>query len=368
MSTLLVVLLVILPFCTDCIVFPRQDEGPLIAVMDFKGSKMDIFDPSGGVNATVIEEINLEDGDRGACGIEFNYRGDVIYWTDLHAMKVYSLKADGIDQEQKIIFEGDLGSPQGLAYDWIHNNLYVSDLGLNKIMVINPETGAWKTILYVHDVIDLEVDPTTGWLYWISGWEDTAVLMKSTLDGQNQAVISSDVERPMSLSLDYDEQRLYWTETYPVNMIKSIRVDGEDPKIVHQADSRYQFSPMYITVTRDDIYWTQGSTHRVLGRSKNTDQQPTRYKNLETRGGRIILDKPFSGILAIDPRKQTESPSLCGDYNGGCSHFCLPTLIQSTPPYNCACPDGMNLMDDNSTCSTEVTKNPKSNWLDSFFS
>ncbi|XP_050402980.2 low-density lipoprotein receptor-related protein 6 [Patella vulgata] len=368
MSTLFIILWMLLPFYTESIVFPGQDEGPLIAVTDFKASKMDIFDPSGGVNATVIEEINLEYGQAGACGIEFNYRRNMIYWTDVYDKKVYSLNSGGGDQEQNIILEGELSSPQGLAYDWIHNNLYVSDLGLNKILVIKPETGARKTLLYVYAVADLELDPRTGWLYWIAGWEDTAMLMKSTLDGQNQVVISSDLDRPMSLSLDYDEQKLYWTEIYPVNLIKSIRVDGEGQTIVHQPSSSYHFSPMYITVTMDYIYWTQGSTHRVLGRSKNNGGQPTRYKNLESRGGRNIQEKPFSGILAIDPRKQRESPSLCGDNNGGCSHFCLPSLIQSVTSYKCACPDGMNLMDDNSTCSAEVTQKPKSNWFDTLFS
>ncbi|KAK6194482.1 hypothetical protein SNE40_000109 [Patella caerulea] len=267
---------------------------------------------------------------------------------------VYSLKADGFDQEQKVILKGDLGSPEGLAYDWIHNNLYVSDWNLHKILVIDPETGARKTLLTdVHRVRDIEVDPRTGWLYWISGWEDTAVLMKSTLDGQNQAVISSDLEVPMSLSLDYDEQRLYWTEVYRVNLIKSIRVDGEDVTIVHRPGRHYDFTPKYITVSRDFIYWTQ-SLYRVLGREKTNSREITRYRNLEKYGRWNIQKNRFMGILAIDPRKQTESPSLCGDNNGGCSHFCLPTLEQYTPPYNCVCPDGMNLMDDNKTCSDEA--------------
>ncbi|KAK6181258.1 hypothetical protein SNE40_009150 [Patella caerulea] len=356
MSTLHSLLLVILPFYTESLIFPRQDEGPLIAVLDFKATRMDIFDPSEGGNATVIEAINLKGGrGGGSTGIDFNYRGKMIFWTDLYTRDVYSLKADGGDQEQKVILEGGLGSPEGLAYDWIHNNLYVSDWELHKVFVINPATGARKTLLIdVHHVRDIEVDPRTGWLYWISGWEDTALLMKSTLDGQNQVVISSDIERPISLSLDYDEQKLYWTETYTVNLIKSISVNGEDLTIVHRPGRHYEFSPKGITVSRDYFYWIQALTFRVLGREKNNSREITRYRNLEKYGRWDIQKNIFMGILAIDPRKQAESPSLCGDNNGGCSHFCLPSLIQSIPPYNCACPDGMNLMDDNTTCSDEI--------------
>ncbi|XP_055958360.1 low-density lipoprotein receptor-related protein 4-like [Patella vulgata] len=349
MATLVIILWTILPLYTECILFPGQDEGPLIAVLDILATKMDIFDPSGGVNATIIEEINLENGQAGgSCGIDFNYRGNMIYWTDVYAKKVYSLKAG--DEEQEVILEGGLGSPEGLAYDWIHNNLYVSDWELHKIMVINPETGVRKTLLTdVHRVRDLEVDPRTGWLYWISGWDETALLMKSTLDGQNQVVISSDLRRPMSLSLDYDELKLYWTEIYPVNSIKSIRVDGEGQTIVHQLGSHFWFSPKYITVTKDYIYWTQGITFTVFGRAKNNSGEVILYRNLLKYGRWDLQKNKFMGILAIDPRKQTIS--VCGDNNGGCSHFCLPTLILSVPPYNCACPDGMDLMNDNSTCS-----------------
>ncbi|XP_050389950.2 low-density lipoprotein receptor-related protein 4 isoform X2 [Patella vulgata] len=316
---------------------------------------MDIFDPSDGADATAIERINLMGGRGGAsCSIDFNYRGNMIYWTDIFINKVYSLKADGGDQEQKVILEDDLASPEGLAYDWIHNNLYVSDWRLHKILVINPETGARKTLLTdVHEVRDVEVDPKTGWLYWIAGWDETAVLMKSTLDGQNQVVISSDLDRPKSLSLDYDEQKLYWTEVYPVKLIKSIGVDGENLTTVHRTGAGRRAPPQFMTVSRDYIYWNQA--HQSIRRAeKQQVTEITRYGKLEEHGDYGITTNLFMGILAIDPRKQTESPSLCGDNNGGCSHFCLPTLMQSIPPYNCACPDGMNLMNDNSTCADET--------------
>ncbi|XP_050389960.2 low-density lipoprotein receptor-related protein 4-like [Patella vulgata] len=317
---------------------------------------MDIFDPSDGANATAIERINLMGGWGGAsCSIDFNYRGNMIYWADYYVSKVYSLKADGGDQEQKVILGDGLDFPEGLAYDWIHNNLYVSDFRQHEIMVINPETGAKKTLITdVPDVRDVEVDPKTGWLYWICGWEETAVLMKSALDGQNQVVISSDLDRPRSLSLDYDEQKLYWTELPPFNSIKSISVDGENLTTVYQTvTGRLSTPPKYLTISRDYIYWNQG--HESIRRAdKQQITENTRYRKLEEHDANGKTTNLFMGILAIDPRKQTESPSLCGDNNGGCSHFCLPTLMQSIPPYNCACPDGMNLMNDNSTCSDET--------------
>ncbi|XP_050391617.1 low-density lipoprotein receptor 2 isoform X2 [Patella vulgata] len=310
---------------------------------------MEIFDPSVGVNATFMERINLLGG-RLSYSMDFNYRGNRIYWTDRSTKKVYSLKADGSDLDQKVILEGDLAPAIGLAYDWIHNNLYVCDT-LNQILVVNPDTGARKTLLTdLHEISDVEVDPTTGWLYWIAGWGANALLMKSTLDGKNQVVISSDLDRPVSLSLDYDEQTLYWTEVSLVNRIKSIRVDGQNMTTIHRTlAGRLSSQLNYLTVSRDYIYWNQG-LESIRRANKHQVTEITRYRDLESDN----IPTLFMGILAIDPRKQPESPSLCGDNNGGCSHFCLTALIQSTQPYNCACPDGMNLMDDNSTCSDET--------------
>ncbi|KAK6194553.1 hypothetical protein SNE40_000170 [Patella caerulea] len=355
MSTLFIFLWMILPFCTESLVFPRQDESPLIAVLGFDRF-MNIFDPSDGPNATVLERINLMGGDWGgaSCSIDFNYRDNVIYWSDYYESKVYSLKVNGGDYEQRVILEDGLDFPEGLAYDWIHNNLYISDFRRHEILVVNPDTGDKRTLITgVPDIRDVEVDPRTGWLYWISGWEDTAVLMKSTLDGQNQVVISSDLAMPKTLSLDYDEQRLYWTEMSPLNIIKSIGVDGEGLTTVYQTVSgRLSTPPKYLTISREYLYWNQG--HETIRRAdKHQVTEITRYRNVEERDARGKPTNMFMGILAIDPRKQMESENFCGNNNGGCSHFCLPTLIQSTPPYNCACPDGMNLMDDNYSCFDE---------------
>ncbi|KAK6194555.1 hypothetical protein SNE40_000172 [Patella caerulea] len=355
MTSLFAILWMFLPFCTESLVFPRQDESPLIAVLDFD-LRLEIFDPSDGADATFMERINVTGGRGGTSGImDFNYKRNRIYWTDLGVSKVYSLKADGGDLDQKVILEGDLGAPEGLAYDWIHNNLYVCDFRKHKIMVINPDTGAKKTLLPdVYEARDVEVDPKNGWLYWIAGWDESARLMKSSLDGQNQVLLTSDLDRPLSLSLDYDEQRLYWTELPLINSIRSIGVDGGNLTTVRRVGGGWRASPpKYITVSRNYIYWNQG--HDTIRRAeKDRASRSIRYRNLETRGSYGRTENLFMGILAIDPRKQIESPSLCGDNNGGCSHFCLPTLIQSTSPYNCACPDGMNLMDDNKTCSDEA--------------
>lgn len=44
----------------------------------------------------------------------------------------------------------------------------------------------------------------------------------------------------------------------------------------------------------------------------------------------------------------TEVASLCSVKNGGCSHLCLLSPVK--PYYQCACPTGVQLLEDNKTC------------------
>ncbi|XP_050398016.1 low-density lipoprotein receptor-related protein 4 [Patella vulgata] len=350
MKTSLYVVLVLLPVYTRSIVFPTQGEDPLIAVLD-KDKKVSFINPAGGNNTPVLETIALMSSGRGASSaIDFNYNGKLIYWTDIAAHKVYSVKVDGGDEEQKVVLEGDLDKPEGLAYDWIHNHLYISDRMNDNILVINPDTGARKTLLsHVGYPRDIEVDPRTGWLYLIAGDEESAKLMRTTLDGRYHELITRELDYPIRLALDYDEQRLYWTEG-TFNMIKSIGVNGENLTTVYTPYSTWDFTPVDITISGDYLYWVQ-NMRKLLRIPKHGGSEVTRYENLEQYGRWHIRQHSLMGICAIDPRKQADSPNVCGTNNGGCSHFCLPSLLSSNRSPTCTCPDGLTLTADKATCS-----------------
>ncbi|XP_050388737.1 low-density lipoprotein receptor 2 [Patella vulgata] len=345
------VLLLFLPCFVHSLEFPEPGEGPLIAVLEFE-KRLKTFDPSEGSNASVSNIRFLPGTRRGgaASAIEFNYKQKLIYWTDLFERKVFSINGDGERLVQTTVLQGGMKSPEGLAYDWIHDNLYVSDWQLHKILVVNPQTGAKKTLLTnVSEVRDIEVDPENGWLYYIAGWEsETARLGKFSLDGQIHEVVSRRLKYPSSLALDQDAQKLYWVETLPANKIKRIDVNGENYTTIYKGSSHYLYSPNDLTVSGDYVYWTQDYnwSSTLYRRIKERGNYPrTRY----TKVGRG--DDALTSLVAIEARKQRDGPNRCGDNNGGCSHFCLPSLPSSLPQYTCVCPDDMILMADNTTCT-----------------
>lgn len=64
----------------------------------------------------------------------------------------------------KVIIGDDIRMPGGLAVDWVHNNLYLSDANLDKIQVTKLNGTCRKTLL--HEDLDepraLIVDPSSG--------------------------------------------------------------------------------------------------------------------------------------------------------------------------------------------------------------
>ncbi|ESO98760.1 hypothetical protein LOTGIDRAFT_231159 [Lottia gigantea] len=331
------------------ITFPSTEDGPQIAVLEFK-KVMKVFDPEA---SEQVESISLR-GRGGTACLDFNYRNNEIYFTDLFSNQLIKLKADGGEQNQKIIFDYEArASPEGIGYDWIHNNLYLCLWGDDHIDVLKSDTGEKITLINTTKPRDIEVDPRSGWMYYIAGWEETARLVRCGLDGQNEEVLTTDIERPFSLSLDYSENKLYWTEKYPVNKLYSIDLNGENKREFLHTSYSYDLSPSYLTVSREYVYWTAGYKSRVYRRLKHGGTQSQRYNNLEEFGNYNIRTNLFMGILAVDPQKQPETASLCGDNNGGCSHFCLPSPVDLhlSPSFTCHCPDDMELTDDNKTCN-----------------
>ena len=43
-------------------------------------------------------------------------------------------------RDARVLVTSSLNTPDGLAYDWVHHNLYWTDTGLDSISVINTDT------------------------------------------------------------------------------------------------------------------------------------------------------------------------------------------------------------------------------------
>lgn len=68
--------------------------------------------------------------------------------------------------EQEILIDSQLNSPEGLAIDWVHKNIYWTDSG-NKTISVATADGRRRRTLFNSDLSEpraIAVDPTQRWV------------------------------------------------------------------------------------------------------------------------------------------------------------------------------------------------------------
>jgi len=69
---------------------------------------------------------------------------------------------DGTAQKTEILVGTNIQTPDGLAFDWIHGNLYWTDTGKNCIEVLPLQNPAWRRELITENLDEpraIAVDP-----------------------------------------------------------------------------------------------------------------------------------------------------------------------------------------------------------------
>ena len=71
------------------------------------------------------------------------------------------------------------------------------------------------------------------YMYW-TDWGVTAKIERAGMDGQDrQVIVHQNTTWPNGLTIDYDEERLYWADA-GVKTIESSDLDGENRKVETQ--------------------------------------------------------------------------------------------------------------------------------------
>nr|XP_053653848.1 low-density lipoprotein receptor-related protein 4-like [Cherax quadricarinatus] len=139
-----------------------------------------------------------------------------------------------------------------------------------------------------------------------------------------KVLVDTNVAWPNGLSLDWQEQELYWTDAR-ADRIQAIGIDGRNRRTV-VTDLPH---PYGVTVQGKWIYWTDWET-KSLNRTQKKSHG-TIYSMREGLAGLMDI-KALPGPAAGD--------NVCGDHNGKCSHLCL----RNPDGYSCACPTGLTMM------------------------
>uniref|UniRef100_A0A671SUC2 Low-density lipoprotein receptor-related protein 6-like n=1 Tax=Sinocyclocheilus anshuiensis TaxID=1608454 RepID=A0A671SUC2_9TELE len=262
-------------------------------------------------NATVVIG-GLED----AAAVDYVYEQGLIYWSDVseEAIKRTLFNGSGPGGLQNTVVSS-LASPDGLACDWMGNKLYWTDSETNRIEVAELD-GTHRKVLFWQDLDQpraIALDPARGYMYW-TDWGEVPKIERAGMDGTHRSVlIDSEIYWPNGLTLDYDLQKLYWADA-KFSFIHRCNLDGSERERVSE-------TPLLLSVNQ--VCWTLARRHVLM---------------------------LFSSSDVCD----TEVTSPCTLKNGGCSHLCLLSPVK--PYYQCACPTGVQLLDDNKTCRDGATQ------------
>ncbi|XP_048340432.1 low-density lipoprotein receptor-related protein 2 [Sphaerodactylus townsendi] len=260
---------------------------------------------------------------RTAVALDYDSVNNVIYFTQSSPSgtgKISYLHTHSGTGRPTII-ASDLGTPDGLAFDWINNRIYYSDY-LNQTISSMAVDGSNRSVVaHVPRPRAIVLDPCQGYMYW-TDWSSNAKIERATLGGNfRTAIVSTDLVWPNGLTLDYEEQQLYWADAN-LQKIERSSLTGTNREVI-VSTALYPFA---MTLFDQHIYWTDWNTRSIYRANKfDGSDQIVMISNLPSR--------PMD-IHVWAESKQQKCTNLCNQFNGGCSHICVtgPTGAE------CQCP------------------------------
>ncbi|KAM7388138.1 hypothetical protein PAMP_024337 [Pampus punctatissimus] len=285
---------------------------------------------------------------KNAVALDVDVSINKMFWCDLYHRKIYSAYINkASDASQQVTLIDSLHSPEGLAVDWVHKNIYWTDSG-NKSISVATGDGRKRKVLIATELSEpraIAVDPHQGFMYW-SDWGGQAKIEKAGMNGvDRQVLVSEHIEWPNGITLDLSNRRLYWVDS-KLHLLSSVDLNGDNRKVLLSSHNHLGH-PFALTVFEDRIYWTDLEDEAIYSVNRLTGRDVAKVAE--------HLNNPLD-LVVFHEQRQPKAPDTCnmGSLpNGGCEYLCLkaPQITDHSPKYTCACPDGMELGPDMRRCA-----------------
>ncbi|KAL1506053.1 hypothetical protein ABEB36_005485 [Hypothenemus hampei] len=281
-------------------------------------------------NDTWDVTLPIKDDMQNAVDVDFHYKKKLIFYSDIGRNVIKSVNMYNWS-DVRLVVGDNLSSPEGIAVDWLSNNIYWTNTGHKKIEVARLDGSYRKTILSkLGDPKSLVCNPKAGYLYW-SDWDRPShKIERSYLDGSNrQAIITKELSFPIGLAIDFPLRRLYWIYSkLDEERIQSSDYNGHHITILPM-DKTHPFS---LTTHRESLYWTDWDKKTIMRANKISGENKMDIRPMYAAVGITMVTEerqPYWNPCALD--------------NGNCTHLCF----FKKKGYTCACPDKPT-----STCKT----------------
>uniref|UniRef100_A0A8C2ZYQ6 Low density lipoprotein receptor a n=1 Tax=Cyclopterus lumpus TaxID=8103 RepID=A0A8C2ZYQ6_CYCLU len=241
----------------------------------------------------------------------------------------------------RVVIGSDIEAPEGIAFDWIHRNLYWTDSIRRTISVVAADSGRRKTLFHrdLSKPRAIVLDPYSNFIYW-TDWGNPAKIEKAGLNGGDRtALVTDNIEWPNGITLDLLNQRLYWVDS-KLHTLSSIDSQGGGRRTLI-IDEHKLAHPLSLTVFEERVFWTDVSNNAIFSANRLTGDDITPVAE--------HLSSP-DDIILYHNLKQPAGRDWC--HVSGCEFLCLaaPQVGTHPPKYTCVCPDSMMLARDMRTC------------------
>lgn len=199
---------------------------------------------------------------------------DVIFWTDVVDDKIYrGTLVGGSLTNIEVVVQTGLATAEGLAVDWIGENLYWVESNLDQIEVAKLNGSFRRTLIAgnMESPRAIALDPRHGILFW-TDWESGHPRIEScSMSGDGRKVVVrvdavSDGAWPNGLTLDYGAERIYWIDARS-DSIHTAKYDGTDPREIIRGHETLSH-PFAIALFENHVYWTDWRTNSVIRANK----------------------------------------------------------------------------------------------------
>nr|XP_045622888.1 low-density lipoprotein receptor-related protein 2-like isoform X5 [Procambarus clarkii] len=282
-------------------------------------------------------------------GLDFDFRNDYIYYSDVSLDVIYRVKRRGTGRENLLASQNE--GVEGLALDWVSGNLYYIDSRKGTLNVLSTKKPEHRKIL----LTDLKrpraivVHPNKGYVFY-SEWDRPANISRAHLDGSNVMVFRNVLLGwPNGLSIDYKTNRIYWCDAL-LDHVQHANLDGTDVQTISSQSIRHPFS---LVIYNDWLYVTDWRRDAILRMNKTDGSQ-------ERTVAQVAESNRLYGIRIYSRSAQEIAYGHPCNNNNQCEKFCFPVPDEDTGNLKakCDCPVGEKINSDGLTCAVDPDAEP----------
>uniref|UniRef100_A0A6Q2ZPB6 EGF-like domain-containing protein n=1 Tax=Esox lucius TaxID=8010 RepID=A0A6Q2ZPB6_ESOLU len=209
---------------------------------------------------------------KNAVALDMNIAAKDLYWSDLSQKKIYSTSMDlaADTTHHRVVIDSDIEAPEGIAFDWVHGNIYWTD-SIRSCISVATADGSRRKTLFQNGLTKpraIVVDPHRNFMYW-TDWGTPAKIEKGGLNGVDRAaLVMDDIVWPNGITLDLLNQRLYWVDS-KLHTLSSIDVQGGGRRTLIIDEDRLAH-PLGLTVFEERVFWTDVSNNAILSANRVT--------------------------------------------------------------------------------------------------